>query len=150
MKLLNTFRPRSNCRQFADNIGKYIFLKQNLWIPLKISQKFLPKIRINNMSALVQIAACCRTGDKPLSELLMVSSRTHLCVTRPQWVKPMGTDNNIKATNTTQRRECSLSYIVDAFRVKLTIIILQFYWNLFLSLSWRIVCHILDIWKTIN
>ena len=28
-----------------------------------------------------------RPGDKPLSELMMVSLLTHICVTRPQWVK---------------------------------------------------------------
>ena len=28
-----------------------------------------------------------RPGDKPLSELMMVSLPTHECVTRPQWVK---------------------------------------------------------------
>ena len=28
-----------------------------------------------------------RSGDKPLSEPMMVSSPTHICVTRPQWVK---------------------------------------------------------------
>ena len=27
-----------------------------------------------------------RSGDKPLSELMMVSLTTHICVTRPQWV----------------------------------------------------------------
>ena len=28
-----------------------------------------------------------RTGDKPLSEPMMLSLLTHICVTRPQWVK---------------------------------------------------------------
>ena len=28
-----------------------------------------------------------RPGDKPLSEPMMVSLLTHICVTRPQWVK---------------------------------------------------------------
>ena len=36
---------------------------------------------------LVQIMAWCRPGDKPLCETMMVSSPTHICVTRPQWVK---------------------------------------------------------------
>ena len=31
-----------------------------------------------------------RPGDKPLSELMMVSLLTHICVTRPQWVKWVG------------------------------------------------------------
>ena len=32
-----------------------------------------------------------RPGDKPLSELMVVTLPTHICVTRPQWVKPMVT-----------------------------------------------------------
>ena len=53
-------------------------------ISLKISLKFVPKVRINNIPALVQIMAWRRPGDKPLSEPMMVSLLTHICVTRPQ------------------------------------------------------------------
>ena len=42
---------------------------------------------MNNIPALVQIMAWRRPGDKTLSEPMMVSLPTHLCVTRPQWVK---------------------------------------------------------------
>ena len=35
---------------------------------------------------LVQIMAWRRPGDKPLSEPMMVSLLTQICVTRPQWV----------------------------------------------------------------
>ena len=45
---------------------------------------------INNISALVQIMAWRRPGDKPLSEPMMVSLLTHICVTRPQWVNTLG------------------------------------------------------------
>ena len=31
--------------------------------------------------------AWCRPGDKPLSEAMLVSLLTHICVTRPQWIK---------------------------------------------------------------
>ena len=34
-----------------------------------------------------------RSGDKPLSEPMMVSLPTHICVTRPQWVKSGTTKN---------------------------------------------------------
>ena len=51
------------------------------------SLKFVPKGQINNIPALVQIMAWRRPGDKPLSEPMMVSLTTHICVTRPQWVK---------------------------------------------------------------
>ena len=39
------------------------------------------------MPALVQIMAWRRPGDKPLSEAMMVNLSTHICVSRPQWVK---------------------------------------------------------------
>ena len=32
--LINTLRPRQNCRHFADNIFKWIFLNENVWISL--------------------------------------------------------------------------------------------------------------------
>ena len=82
----NTLRPRQYGRHFADNIFKYIFLNENVWIPIKILLKFVPKGQNNTIPALVQIMAWRRTGDKPLSEPMMVSLPTHICVTRPQWV----------------------------------------------------------------
>ena len=84
---INTLRLRQNGSHFADDIFKCIFLNQNAWISLKISLKFAPKVRINNIPALVQIMAWHRLGDKPLSEPMMVSLLTHICVTWPQWVK---------------------------------------------------------------
>ena len=84
--LLNTLRPRQNGCHFADDISKCIFLNENVWIPVEISLKFIPKGPINNIPALVQIMAWRRPGDKPLSEPMMVSLLTHICVTQPQWV----------------------------------------------------------------
>ena len=84
---VNTLRPRQNERHFADDIFKYISLNENVWIPIKISLKFLPKGRINNIPALVQIMAWRRSGYKPLSEPMMIDLPMHICVTRPQWVK---------------------------------------------------------------
>ena len=83
---INTLRPRQDGRHFADDIFKYIFVNENVWISLKISLKSVPKIRINNIPALVLIMAWCRPGDRPLFEPMMVSLLTHICVTRPQWV----------------------------------------------------------------
>ena len=88
LTLFNTLRPRQNGRHFADDMFKCIFLNENVWIPSEISLKFVPKGSINNNPALFQIMAWRRPGDKPLSEPMMVSSLTHICVTRPQWVKP--------------------------------------------------------------
>ena len=84
--LFNALRPRQNGRHFAEDIFKCIFRNENIWISIQISLKYVPKGPINNIPALVQIMACRRPGDRPLSELMMASLLTHICVTRPQWV----------------------------------------------------------------
>ena len=86
---IDTSRPRQNVRHFTDDIFKCIFVNENVWNSLKFSLKFLPKVRIDNIPALLQIMAWRRPGDKPLSELMMVSLPTHICVTQPQWVNYM-------------------------------------------------------------
>ena len=83
---LNTLRPRQNGRHLPDDIFKCIFVNGNIWISIKISLKIVPEVLINNIPALVQIMAWRRPGDKPLSEPMLVSLLTHICVTRPQWV----------------------------------------------------------------
>ena len=65
--IINTLRTRQNGRHFADDIFKSIFLNENIWIPIKISLKFVPKDPINHIPALAQIMAWRRPGDKPLS-----------------------------------------------------------------------------------
>ena len=80
-------RPRQNGRHFPYDIFKCISLNENVWIPIKISMKFVPKCPINHIPALVQIMAWHRLVDKPLSEPMMVSLTSHICVTQPQWVK---------------------------------------------------------------
>ena len=82
----NTLRPIQNGRHFADDIITCIFLNENVWIPIEFSQNFDPKDPINSIPALVQTMAWRRPGDKPLSESMMVSLMTHVCVTRPRWV----------------------------------------------------------------
>ena len=56
---------------------------------LRFHWSVFPRIQLikNNIPALVQIMAWRRPGDKPLSETMMVSLLTHICVTRPQCVK---------------------------------------------------------------
>ena len=83
---INTLRPIQNGRHFADDIFKWIFLNENVWIPIKISLKFVPRGPTNNITALVQIKAWRRPGDKPLSGPMMVRLPTQICVTRPLWV----------------------------------------------------------------
>ena len=83
----NTLRPRQDGRHFPDDIFKWIFLNELIWISIKISLNFVPKGPINNIPALVQIMAWRCPGDRPLSEPMMASLAMHICVTRPQWVK---------------------------------------------------------------
>ena len=45
---------------------------------LEFRLKFVPKGRINNIPALVQIMAWHRPGDKALSEAMTVNSPTHI------------------------------------------------------------------------
>ena len=44
---------------------------------------FVHKGPINNIPALVQIMAWCRSANKPLSEPMVVSSLIHIWVTHP-------------------------------------------------------------------
>ena len=83
----NTLRPRHDGRHFADAIFKCIFLNENISIAIKISLKFVPKVPINNIPALVQIMAWRLPGDKPLSEPMIVRLQMHICVIQPQWDK---------------------------------------------------------------
>ena len=73
--IFNTLRLRQYSRHFADDVFICIFLDENVWILLKISLKFVPKGPIY------------RPGYKPLSEPMMVSLLTNICIPRPQWVK---------------------------------------------------------------
>ena len=90
----NTLRPRQNGCHFADDTFKRIFLNDNVKILIRISLKFVRYGRIYNIPGLVQIMAWRSTGDKLLSEPMMVNLPTHICVTRPQWVKEKITDWN--------------------------------------------------------
>ena len=74
----DTLRPKQNCRHFTDDIFTCIFLNENMLISLKISLKFVSKVRINNITAVVQIMAWRRPGGKPLSEPMMVWKRCHI------------------------------------------------------------------------
>ena len=84
---INTLRLRQNGCQFPDDILKCIFMNENITILIKISLQFVLKGPTNNTPVLVQILAWHRSGDKPLSEPMMVNLLTHICVTQPQWVK---------------------------------------------------------------
>ena len=86
MQRVNTLRPREDGRHFADAIFMCIFFNENCCILIKFSLKYVRKVPIDNNPELVQIMAWHQPGDKPLSEPMMVSLLTHICVTRPQRV----------------------------------------------------------------
>ena len=74
----NTFlcfslRPRQNGWHFPGDIFKCILFNENVWVLNKISLKFANKGLLDNNTALVQIMAWHRTGNKPLSEPMMAS-----------------------------------------------------------------------------
>ena len=83
--LFNALRPRQNCRHFADDIFKIIIFEWKCINFLKISQKCVPKVRIINIPALVQIMAWHQRGDKSIPMMSLVTD-AYICVTRPQWV----------------------------------------------------------------
>ena len=78
---INSFPPGQNIRHFADDISRWIFLNENVWISMKISLNFVPKGSINNITALVY--------SVPSHYLNQCSpdSLTHMCGTRGRWVK---------------------------------------------------------------
>ena len=96
---LSTWSPRS-CISWPRAKGEIVlvlthffhmsfskdFLGRKYVISIEISLEFVPIGPLNNFQALVQIMAWRRLGDKPLSEPMMVSLLTHICITRPQWV----------------------------------------------------------------
>ena len=85
---LNTLRPRQNGRHFTNDTVSRIFVNENVKISIEFSPKFVQKSPINNIRALVQMMATRRPSDKPLSEPMMASLLTHICVTRLQWINP--------------------------------------------------------------
>ena len=60
---------------------------------------FFPKGPINDIPALFQIMARRRPGDKSLSEPMVVSLLTHLCVNRPQWVDNVSCAVSVTSAN---------------------------------------------------
>ena len=68
----NSLRPRQNGRHFEDDIFKCIFFNENCCILVNISLKYNRKGPIGDNPALVYIMAWHRTGDKTLSEPMIV------------------------------------------------------------------------------
>ena len=55
----------------VDDNFKCIFFKENDKISIRISLKFVLRSPFDNKPTLVQVMAWCRTGDKPLPELML-------------------------------------------------------------------------------
>ena len=68
---VNSSPPCQNGRYFAENIFKCIFMNEKFCISIQISLKFIPRGPSDNNSALVQVMAWRRTGDKLLSEPML-------------------------------------------------------------------------------
>ena len=83
---LNTLRWRQNGRQFPDDKFKCISFDENVWISLKMSMKFVPKVRINNITSLVLIMAWCGQATSHYLNQWWFILLTHICVTWPRWV----------------------------------------------------------------
>ena len=121
---LNTLRPRQNGHHFPDDIFTCIFLTENWDNLIKISLKFVPKVLINNIPALIQIMAWRRPGDKPLSELMMVNSATHICVTWHQWVKVLVNTSLITVLSHGKLTlDNTLKHTIDVYKDSITVII---------------------------
>ena len=89
----NTLRPTQDGHYLSNDTFESFFVNENVRISIEISLKF---VRINNITALVQIMAWRQAGDNPLSEPMMVRLPTHICVTRPQWVKFEAVDQSLE------------------------------------------------------
>ena len=69
--LVNSSPPGQNGCHCAHDIFKRIFLNENIRISNHTSLKFVANGPIDNKSALVQVMAWRRTGDKPLPEPML-------------------------------------------------------------------------------
>ena len=56
---------------FQASFSDDIFLSENVRIAIQLSLKFVPRGPIDKKSALVQVMAWRRTGDKPIPEPLL-------------------------------------------------------------------------------
>ena len=67
-------------------------MNENVWMSIKISLKFIPKVLINNIpSSIGWNNGLVPTRHKPLSEPMMIILLMHKRITRTQWVKSFNT-----------------------------------------------------------
>ena len=70
-RFVNSSPPGQNGRHFGRWHFQLSFFNENDKIPIPISLKYVSRSPIDNKSALVQVMAWRRTGDKPLPKPLM-------------------------------------------------------------------------------
>ena len=95
-------------RDEIDSVLQTTFSNTFSWMKMyEFRLEFHWRDPINNIQALVQIMAWRRLGDKPLFEPMMLTLLTHICVTRPQWVKEqtMKSDSNTITFNDTNEND---------------------------------------------
>ena len=74
-------RPKQNVRHFPDDILKWIFMNENVWIFI---YNF---IGVCSQVPNQQYSSLFRPGDRQFSKQMMARSPTNICVTQPQWGK---------------------------------------------------------------
>ena len=84
---VNTLRPRQMTIIFQTTLSNSFSWMKMLEVWLKFHWSLYLKVQLIFFWSLVQMKACRRPGDKPLSEPVMVRLSTHICVTRSQLVK---------------------------------------------------------------
>ena len=114
---INILRPRQMAAIFQTTFSNAFSLMKIYEFRLRFHWSLYPKVRINNIPALVQIMAWRRPGDKPLSEPMVVNLLTHICVTRPQWVN----------CNTKERCKYKTGNILRIWRVLPIVFVFDFH-----------------------
>ena len=84
--MFNTLKPRKKWTPFRRPHFQAHWHEWKCMNLDKISWKFALRGPINDIQASVHIMAWRRPGDKLLSEPMMISLPTQICVTWPQWI----------------------------------------------------------------
>ena len=77
--------PPFHWQHFQMHFSSFCECKFCILIP--VSLKSVPKVPIDNESALVQVITWCQTSNKPLCQPMMATLLMHICTTQPQRVK---------------------------------------------------------------
>ena len=75
---VNSSLPAQVGCDFADDMFRCIFMNEKVFHVVRISLKSVRKGPVDNISALVQIMAWYRTGDKALTEPML--AQYHWCI----------------------------------------------------------------------